>query len=78
MKEQKIESITEAFSMQPTTLRVTPKDSWERMLHKEDAIKEIREVWNGDQIRVYRGFNYDDKKMFEYLANSVNVHYQNS
>ena len=76
MMEEGIKSITEAYSMQPETFSVVGKPS---NAYPEKSIKEIKEMqknWNDEQIRVYIGYNFEGKKLFEYLANSVNVHYK--
>ena len=76
--KQKIKSISEAFSMQPITLEVTREDKRSNFDHEND-IKEIKQegkqVNSDKMISVYRGYNYDDKMLFEYIVESVNVHY---
>ena len=74
--EKKIKSIAEAYSMQPVVLQVKEKpDEW----NIEDSIKriefEISDEYASGETSVYRGYNFDDKLRFQYLANSVNVHY---
>lgn len=76
--EQKIKSISEAFSTQPRVLQVTAKH--ERFkFDPENDVKEIKQEGkqvNTDKIiSVYRGYNYDGKMLFEYVMESVNVHY---
>jgi len=76
--EQRIRSITEAFSLEPLTLQVTTEDNRSKSTPEKD-IKEIKQegqqVATDKMINVYRGYNYDGKKLFEYIAESVNVHY---
>ena len=74
--ERKIKSITEAFSMQPVVLQVKDKpDEW----NIDNSIKriefEISDEYASGETSVYRGYNFADKLIFQYLANSVNVHY---
>ena len=63
-----IESISEAFSMQPATLSIN-----------EDCIKEIKEeviqVGENERISFYVGYDFEGKKKFQYLVKSVNVHF---
>ena len=78
--EQKIQSITEAFSMQPMTLYVGQKVGNCNPLSGEIAeIKEeqINIMINGElkPHDVYRGYGPDGNIIFIYLANSVNVYY---
>ena len=69
---QKIKSISEAFSMQPITLRVTGKPT---PFDSENSIKEIKLEMMDEVTSVYVGYNFEGEKKFQYLANSVNVHY---
>jgi len=80
---RKIKSITEAFSMQPNTLEVRTQEEYEKhikdkRLHTDFMCKEIilmtihREK---EPIQRYVGFNFEGKQIFEYLPNSVNVHF---
>jgi hypothetical protein len=81
--KQKIKSITEAFSMQPNVRGVTyeyntPKEP--KYFHnfiKEIRLERTEMVSFGvmQQYDVYRGYDYNGNKSFEYLANSVNVDY---
>lgn len=68
----KIKSISEAFSMQPITLSVADKPG---SLYPENSIKEIKLEVLDEKTNVYVGYNFDGKKLFEYLSKSVNVHY---
>ena len=68
----KIKSISEAFSMQPITLRVVDKPT---SFDPENSIKEIKLEVMDETTNVYVGYNFDGKKLFEYIAKSVNVHY---
>jgi len=76
--EQRIRSITEAFSREPLILRVTTEDNRSKFTPEND-IKEIKQegqqVSTDKMISVYCGYNYDDKKLFEYIAEAVHVHY---
>jgi len=76
--EQRIKSISEAFSMQPITLQVVEEDKRSKF-DPENDIKEIRQegkqVNTDKMISVYRGYNYDGKMLFEYVMESVNVRY---
>jgi len=76
--KKRIKSISEAFSMQPITLQVTEEDKRSK-LHPENDIKEIKQkgkqVNTDKMITIYCGYNYDGKMLFEYVAESVNVHY---
>jgi len=75
----KIRSIVEAFSMQPQVLQVY-EGAKESYWKPDEAIKEIRLEYlsySNDEVPepYYSGFNFDGKKLFQYLAKSVNVHY---
>ena len=78
MKELKIKSIIEAFSMQPEILQIS--ESKESFWKPNEAIKEIRLEYisySNDEVPepYYSDFNFDGKKLFKYLAKSVNVNY---
>ena len=68
----KIKSISEAFSIQPITLSVVDMPT---SLNPENSIKEIKLEVMDETTNVYVGYNFDGKKLFEYIAKSVNVHY---
>lgn len=76
-----IKSISEAFSMQPIILSVC--NDYEHYYDKPNAIKEIKletltigyECGQPVQGLYYVGYNFDGKKIFQYHAKSVNVHY---
>jgi hypothetical protein len=75
----KIRSIVEAFSMQPEAFHIV--ESNEGFWKPDEAIKEIileYLSYSNDEIPepYYSGFNFEGKKLFQYLAKSVNVHYQ--
>jgi hypothetical protein len=75
----KIKSIVEAFSMQPTFYQVS--ESKEGFWKPDEAIKEIRLEYlsySNDEVPepYYSGFNFEGKKLFQYRAKSVNVHYE--
>ena len=80
--ENKIKSITEAFSMQPTT--ISTMKSNEGYFDKPNACKEIKLERlcighkYGDPIEelYYVGYNFEGKKIFQYIANTVNVHFE--
>ena len=76
--ERKIELITEAFSMQPCSLRICTYDH----KHTKNCIEKIKDevhypIVNGQQngYSVYVGYNFEGNQVFEYLATTVNVHY---
>ncbi len=75
MEKQKIKSITEAFSMQPESFGIMTKENMEHFYDKENALKEIKEEVLDKDTNVYVGCNFKGKKLFQYLVNSVNVHY---
>ena len=69
---EKIKSITEAFSMQPATLYcVSAPDSWNEV----ESIAKIELEIMDETTNIYVGYNFDGKKLFQYLEKSVNVHY---
>lgn len=68
----RIKSISEAFSMQPNTLSVVDKPA---RFNPESSIKEIKLEAMDEATAVYVGYNFDGKKIFQYIAKSVNVHY---
>jgi hypothetical protein len=78
----KIQSITEAFSMQPTSLVVVSEPN--NTIQKTFCIKRIEKaevliMVNGEYKAhgIYWGFNWNEECIFQYLENSVNVHYIN-
>jgi hypothetical protein len=81
--EQKIKSITEAFSMQPNSFSVCNIPESFKHEHDIDCIVEIllekKVIDDGGKYsntyHVYRGFNKNGKMLFEYFANTVNVTY---
>jgi len=78
--KQKIQSITEAFSMQPVTLYVNQKVGTCTPITNEviEIKKEEVNIMIGGELKshdVYRGYDPDGNIIFTYLANSVNVHY---
>ena len=84
MDKEMILSISEAFSMQPRLLIVAKETDWEFINDKPRAIKEIKfekiQIGKrcGDPVEelYYVGYNFEGKKLFQYIANSVNVTYQ--
>lgn len=73
--EQKIKSISEAYSMQPIHISVNPNKN----IYGDDEPVEIKEELihnpNGEYLSVYIGYNNKGRRLFRYLVNSVNVHY---
>ena len=76
--EKKVKSISEAFSMQPIKLTVVDESN-QFAFNPENDIKEIKlegKLISSDElISVYRGYNFNGKILFEYVAKAVNVHY---
>jgi len=78
---EKIKSISEAFSMQPKHIEVCT--DYEHYYDKSQAVKEIKleriEIGKrcGDPVEelYYVGYNFEGQKIFQYIANTVNVHY---
>lgn len=79
-RELVISSISEAFSMHPNYIRVTPEDQYESYYDKPTACKEIKcetkQVDSDKACDFYVGYNYEGQVIFEYLRSSVNVHYK--
>lgn len=86
---EKIISISEAFSMQPKCFEISTQEHYNKMKpYGNDVLngicKEIKletiEIGSkcGDAVEeiYYVGYNFDGKKIFQYIANTVNVHYQ--
>lgn len=77
-----IKSITEAFSIQPITIRIMKSN--EDYYDKPNACKEIKletvtigyKYGNPIEEICYVGYNFEGKKICQYLANTVNVHYK--
>ncbi len=77
-----IKSISEAFSLQPISMSVCT--DYERCYDNSNAIKEIKlerlQIGHicGDPVEelYYVGYNFDGKKLFQYVAKSVNVHFE--
>lgn len=67
-KARRIQSISEAYSSQPVTYVVVDNPS------NKESVKEIvlEDDWG---FPTYCGYNFDGEPLFEYLADSVNVHY---
>lgn len=78
-KELKIESITEAFSMQPVVKRVSMLRENDTMYDFEIKNIELEVVYTGDNPSIadvqmmYVGYNFKGEKKFKYLAKAVNV-----
>ena len=81
---QKIQSIVEAFSMQPAIFRVEKElgkySKPELTLRNIEREEVITHYDCGDAISqtCYIGYNHEGAKMFQYLAKTVNVHYETS
>jgi hypothetical protein len=77
--EQKIKSISEAYSMQPACISVSNKDKVYakeyNYLHILEIKLETLQVGTNTQADFYVGYDFNGNKSFQYLANSVNVHY---
>jgi hypothetical protein len=71
MKE-KIQSISEAYSMQPATLYVGMKLDGGRVIDK--IIQEDVHI-EGDPFAYYVGYDKKGNRLFEYRKGTVNVHY---
>ena len=87
---EKIKSITEAFSMQPITLKITTQIEYDAIKESkskgysintniDELIKYIKyeqlQVVAGGPDMYYIGYNFEGKKLFQYLASTVNVHF---
>jgi len=75
----KIKSISEAFSTQPVSMIVTDPKARAQYQHDYDIEKidaERDQIGQYEYVDYYVGYNFEGKKIFKYLANSVNVHYQ--
>lgn len=79
MKEE-IQSITEAFSMQPTTYHVGQKLYVAGTLNDVDIVHEIKlehiGIGGNDPEPYYVGYTAEGKKLFQYLVKTVNVHFK--
>ncbi len=78
---QKIESIVEAFSMQPAVFKIVKElgkyyepETTLKNIEKEEVITDY-ENGQGNQRTCYVGYNHNGVRMFQYLASTVNVHY---
>lgn len=83
MENLKIKSITEAFSMQPKIFIIVNKlgnfnkpESTLKNIEKEEVGVGF-DSGNPIQITHYVGYNYNGNIMFQYMANTVNVIYEN-
>ena len=72
--KDKVKSISEAFSMQPITLTVTDPERRTKFDPSQDIERIELEVMD-ENTNIYVGYNFDGKKLFEYIAKTVNVHY---
>jgi hypothetical protein len=84
--KNEIASITEAFSMQPVTYRVTTWEDYNKgklgnWSHVPEMCKEIKletvdigeECGNPVQVSCYVGYNFNGIKIFQIIAKSANV-----
>lgn len=71
MKE-KIRRITEAFSTLPKTFTVVSERS---MFSPEDDIERMELEVFDEHTTVYVGYDFEGKKKFQCLSNSMNVEY---
>jgi len=71
--EQKIKSITEAYSQQPCFFVVVNLNKGKYLDCDIVEIKE--EIKPGIEGNVYVGYNKKKQKLFQYLANACNVQY---
>lgn len=72
-----IESITEAYSMQPTTLSIATQSQYEARKGMNGANRLVKVISHevANELNVYVGYNFTGQKLFQYQANSVNIHY---
>ncbi|HWY33891.1 MAG TPA: hypothetical protein VNX68_04550 [Nitrosopumilaceae archaeon] len=85
MEDKKIKSISEAFSMQPVVLEIMNQAKYENYFDKPNACKEIKlerllighKCGNPVEEIYYVGYNFEGQKIFQYIANTVNVHFEN-
>jgi len=82
MENLKIKSIMEAFSMQPQWYVVEEKltqfskpELTIKNIEKEETVVGF-DSGNPIQITCYIGYNHNGNKMFQYMANTVNVNYE--
>jgi hypothetical protein len=79
----KIKSITEAYSQQPSTMSVLNENHFASYYDKPNACKEIKfetiqigfECGDAVECLYCVGYNFDGKKLFQYKANAVNIHF---
>lgn len=69
----KIQSITQAYSIHPECL-FTVKERHSDMSCKRIEC-ETRQVSTDKQCSFYIGYNFEDREIFCYLMDSVNVHF---
>jgi Zn/Cd-binding protein ZinT len=67
-----ISSITEAFSMQPSTLYV---GGYAGEIQIAKIVQEDVHI-EGDPFAYYVGYDENGNRLFEYKKGTVNVHYQ--
>lgn len=74
MKNTEIYLITEAFSMQPISIRVGQHVDNGDIKSRRIVTKILLESIN--QAYYYVGYDVDGNKLFQYLKKSVNVHFK--
>jgi hypothetical protein len=75
---EKIKQITEAFSMQPKVFYVTDEPQGYTGEVKEIKLEKIilgDENGNSIEDVYYVGYDFNDKKIFQFLAKTVNVEF---
>jgi len=81
---QKIKSITEAFSSRPETLEVyiLNDDQYYRShrigeyLIKEIKLEYLEGLYDKEFVEYYVGYGFEGQRLFQYLAKSVNVKFK--
>lgn len=76
---QKIKSITEAFSMQPESFHVYKvkgnEDCLRPTLIAEIRLEESAGLYDNEPEYYYKGYNFQGQLLFQYIARTVNVQY---
>ena len=72
--KNKVQSISEAFATEPNYFAIKVATIGSKINRENDIEKIELEVMN-ETTNVYVGYNFEGKKMFEYIASAVNVHY---
>lgn len=78
---KKIKFISEAYSQQPEKLEITTQEKYEKYKDQERSKYFIKEI-KVEEIEIiesvilyYVGYNFEDKIIFQYKADSVNIGY---